>query len=80
MLNLSSEEFKNKFGIEKFADDGSEVVIHCAVGGRGMKATLAALQLGYFKLVQSEAFLFLFPYCPKNFEVSGLFPFTTTKA
>ena len=45
-LNLTSEEFFNKFGREKPSFE-TEIIFHCKGGGRGGRATELALSLGY---------------------------------
>lgn len=53
-LGLCEEEFQSKYGISKIAPDGSDVVFHCGKGGRGTKATLLAVKLGYSKCKHLE--------------------------
>ena len=47
-LNLSEDDFKEKYGRDKptFED---EIIFHCKMGGRAGKAADIAISLGYVK-------------------------------
>ncbi|XP_062540706.1 rhodanese domain-containing protein CG4456-like isoform X1 [Armigeres subalbatus] len=45
-LNLSADEFKEKYGRDKPSPD-QEVIFHCKLGGRAQTATDLATRLGY---------------------------------
>nr|XP_061792562.1 thiosulfate:glutathione sulfurtransferase-like [Nerophis lumbriciformis] len=46
-LQMSPEEFKAKYGVNKPQFNSSELVFHCQMGKRGETATCKAKQLGY---------------------------------
>lgn len=48
-FSLAPDEFKAKYGVAKPQLDSQELVFHCFMGGRGKRATDAALKLGYVK-------------------------------
>uniref|UniRef100_A0A336LK15 CSON008854 protein n=1 Tax=Culicoides sonorensis TaxID=179676 RepID=A0A336LK15_CULSO len=45
-LNLSSDNFREKYGREK-PSKTSEIMFHCSKGGRGQKACDAAIAMGF---------------------------------
>lgn len=52
-LNLSADEFKEKYGRDKPSPD-QEVIFHCKLGGRAQTATDLATRLGYTKYVTDD--------------------------
>ncbi|XP_076807709.1 rhodanese domain-containing protein CG4456-like [Clavelina lepadiformis] len=48
-LNLEENDFQAKYGIPKPTGDGSDLVIHCMIGGRGSKAIVLAEKSGLHK-------------------------------
>lgn len=48
-FSLKPEEFKAKYGVAKPQLDSPELVFHCFKGGRGKRATEAAIKLGFIK-------------------------------
>ena len=48
LKNVSAQEFKDKFGIEKPALH-QEVIFSCKMGGRALKAATAAAAIGFEK-------------------------------
>lgn len=48
-LNLSPEDFSEKYGREMKPKDEQELIFHCKLGGRAEKAAQTAMVLGFKK-------------------------------